>query len=184
MNPYLSRDEKELMVRILALGSILEQGIETYANLRSTDKKFLAELRRAKAFLERAIKIRMDYLDATAQEKLVEATQKLQLIFVPTDVARKQFAELAKLKTSVPIDMADFQDWYEFLIEHACKTCRRQDYTECPGRRILMKYDVFPYDPGATERCQYSYAEDEVAKGFGTVGEALMRAMQGQVRTG
>jgi hypothetical protein len=118
-------------------------------------------------------------MDKTAHVKLIEAIQKLQLIFVPTDAARKQFAELAKLKSTVSIDQSDFQDWYEFLIESSCKTCERQDYAECPARRILMKYDVFPYDPGATMRCQYSYVEDQVAKGVGTVGEALMRAMKG-----
>jgi hypothetical protein len=78
------------------------------------------------------------------------------------------------------MEQADFQDWYEFLIEHACKTCRRSDYAECSARRILMKYDVFPYDPGAKDHCQYSYAEDELAKGVGTVGEAMMRAMGGR----
>jgi hypothetical protein len=65
--------------------------------------------------------------------------------------------ELAEMKTHVPMNVEDFGDWYGFVIETTCKTCTREDYKQCPGRRVLSTYDVCAIDPGAVGKCQYSY---------------------------
>ena len=48
------------------------------------------------------------------------------------------------LKTTMPMETQDFQDWYEAVIETTCKTCQLEDFTTCQIRRVLTKYGVLP----------------------------------------
>lgn len=160
MNQYLSRDEKENLVRLMTLRVQLEKVIELYAGLKSVDKKFLSELRHARTRLEKSADIRLGYLDDQAKENLLLSIAKLRIMFMATPEAIQANKEMLQLKSTLPIDVEDFQDWYSFVIESTCKTCTRADYTECAARRVLSKYDVVPVDPEAKEKCQYSYASD------------------------
>jgi hypothetical protein len=162
MNPYLSRDEKEHFIRLTCLRLIIEQAIETYNGLKSTDKTFLSELRHARTRLDKALTIRSDALDKSAKEDLIKSVAKLQLMFLPTPEAKKAHKEMLELKSVLPVELEDFNDWYEFVIESSCKVCSRPDYEECPARRVLSKYGVYPIDPEAVGKCQYSYAEGVV----------------------
>ncbi|MDD4601479.1 hypothetical protein SDC9_04163 [bioreactor metagenome] len=173
MNSWLSRQEKVKLVRTLVLNSQLLFDIQDYENAKSTDKKFLADLRRGKAFLQRAIDKRLDYLDKTAALNLMESMSKIEVMFLPKVEAKKAYQDLAKLQSVLPMYISDFEDWYEFVIENTCKVCKRSDYENCPARRVLEKYDVCPNDPGAVARCQYGYNDEPV----GSVGEAFIKAL-------
>lgn len=160
MNAYLSRDEKENLVRLMTLRVQLEKVIELYSSLKNVDKKFLSELRHARTRLENSADIRLAYLDDQAKENLMVSIAKLRIMFMATPEAIQANKDMLQLKSTLPINVEDFQDWYEFVIEHSCKTCIKADYTECSARRVLSKYDVVPVDPEAKEKCQYSYASD------------------------
>lgn len=162
MNPYLAREEKEAFVRLLCLAVQLEQAIDTYAGFNSTDKTFLAELRHARTRLEKATKIRRGALTSDDDKKLIRDVSRVHLMFLATPEAKREHAEMLKLKSVIPMDGGDMNDWYEFVIESTCKVCRRTDYEACVARRILAKYGVWPVDPGAAGKCQYSY-QDGVA---------------------
>jgi hypothetical protein len=110
--------------------------------------------------LEKSADIRLGYLDDQAKENLLLSIAKLRIMFMATPEAIQMNKEMLQLKSTLPIDLEDFQDWYEFVIESTCKTCTRADYAECAARRVLTKYDVVPVDPEAKEKCQYSYASD------------------------
>jgi hypothetical protein len=160
MNQYLSRDEKENLVRLMTLRVQLEKVIELYSGLKNVDKKFLSELRHARTRLKKSADIRLGYLDDQAKENLLLSIAKLRIMFMATPEAIQANKEMLQLKSTLPIDVEDFQDWYSFVIESTCKTCTRADYAECAARRVLTKYDVVPIDPEAKEKCQYSYASD------------------------
>lgn len=160
MNAYLSRDEKENLVRLMTLRVQLEKVIELYSSLKSVDKKFLSELRHARTRLENSADIRLAYLDDQAKENLMLSIAKLRIMFMATPEAIQANKDMLQLKSTLPINAEDFQDWYEFVIEHSCKTCTKADYKECAARRVLSKYAVVPVDPEAKEKCQYSYASD------------------------
>ncbi|MCC5468576.1 DUF5651 domain-containing protein [Pelosinus baikalensis] len=160
MNQYLSRDEKENLVRLMTLRVQLEKVIELYSGLKNVDKKFLSELRHARTRLEKSADIRLGYLDEQAKENLMVSISKLRIMFMATPEAIQANKDMLQLKSTLPIDVEDFQDWYGFVIEHSCKTCTKADYKECAARRVLSKYDVVPVDPEAQEKCQYSYASD------------------------
>lgn len=160
MNSYLSRDEKENFVRLLCLAVQLEKAIDTYAGLSSTDKSFLAELRHARTRIEKATKMRRAALTPADDDKLIRDVSRVHLMFLPTPEAKKAHEETLKLKSTIPMDGGDMNDWYEFVIDTTCKVCRRADYVDCVARRILTTYGVWPVDPGACGKCQYSYQDD------------------------
>ncbi|MCC5468126.1 DUF5651 domain-containing protein [Pelosinus baikalensis] len=66
---------------------------------------------------------------------------KLRIMFMATPEAVQANKDMLQLKSTLPIYVEDFQDWYSFVIESTCKTCTRADYTECAARRVLSKYD-------------------------------------------
>lgn len=176
MNPYFSRQEKENFIRLMILEGILDVIIEDYEKVKKPDKQFMADMRRARTFTTKALNRRQSFLDDTAKRNFIEGMQRLEVLFVPKNEAKKQFQEVVKLQSVMPFEAADFQDWYEFLIEHACRNCTRKDFAECQARRILMKYDIYAYNPAATDICQYSYVEDNKQQGIGVIGEALLKA--------
>lgn len=157
MNSYLSRDEKENFVRLLCLAALMEKAVDTYAGVESTDKSFLAELRHSRTRLDKAIKIRRDALTPEDDEKLVKDVARVHLMFLPTPEAKKAHEETLKLKSVIPMDGGDMNDWYGFVIDTTCRVCQRQDFEQCDARRILSKYGVWPVDPDAKSKCQYSY---------------------------
>ncbi len=180
MNPYFSKQEKENFIRLMILEGITDAIIEDYEKTNKPDKQFMADLRRARTYTKKALDRRQSFLEPTAKQNFVEGMSRLDVLFVPKREAKQHFLEAAKLNSVIPFPAEDFKDWYEFMIEHTCKTCTRGDYQECPARRILMKHDIYPYDPSATTTCQYSYVQTE--QGIGTVGEALLAVMSKSVR--
>lgn len=163
MNPYVSKEEKANLVRLMVLQPLLSELITVYAGLKSTDKKFLTELKHGQTRLKKAVDIRLDDLEPDAMENLTKSVAKMHLMFLPTPEAKKAHKEAQEIRTHFPMAMDDFEDWYGFVIEHTCKTCARADYEECAARRVLTKYDVFPVDPEAKGKCQYSYTDSVAA---------------------
>jgi len=158
MNNYLAREEKNNLVRLMILKVQLEKVLETYSALGNVDKAFLADLRHSKTRLHKATEIRVGYLDDDAKKNLLSAISKLHITFLPTPEAKKAHKEMLELQSMMPIAVEDFENWYEFIIETTCKPCTKLDYEECPARKVLLKYGIFPADPGAKDKCQYSYA--------------------------
>lgn len=177
MNPYLSRKEKENFVRLSLLEGLLDIIIEDYASTKRNDKQFMADLRRARTYSAKALNRRLSFLDLDAQRDLNMTMQRMELLFVPRNEVKRHYQEVAKLNSVVALESEDFNNWYEFLIEHACRTCERKDFKECKARQILMKYGIYAYNPAAVDLCQYSYIETEdQQQGVGVVGEALLKA--------
>lgn len=157
MNLYVSANEKAQLIRVILMQDILSDAIDVYAGLDSTDKTFLAEMRHGRTRIEKAIKFRRAALDKEADDKLTVSVGKLHPMFLPTPEAKKAHKELFEIQKVLPIDIEDLQDWYGFAIESTCKNCTKSDYAECPARRVLSKYEICPIDPGAKDKCQYSY---------------------------
>ena len=157
MNSYLSREEKENFVRATALVALLEVTIDGYSKAKSTDPAFLRYMRTGRTMLAKALTMRADALDPDAKAEFAKQVARLELICVPTPEAKKAHQELIALKTTIPMDIQDFEDWYENVIEGTCKKCLRADFQECKARRVLTKYGVYPIDPEAKTKCQYSY---------------------------
>lgn len=176
MNAYLSRAEKEHFVRLKLLWGLLDLMIEDYEKANKPDKEFMGNLRRARTYVRKASDRRTGFLDSKARDDLNATVSRMELLFVPRREVLKYYQEIEKLNAVIRFDQADFEDWYEFLIEHACKTCARADFADCRARQILMKYGVYAYNPAAVAQCQYSYHETEAPFGIGSVGEALIKA--------
>lgn len=177
MNPYLSREEKANFVRVTAMLAQLEDTIEAYSKARSIAPEFLRYLKTGRTWLAKAMTMRGDALDADAKLEFAKQASRMTCIFVPTAEAKKANAELLALKTTLPMEAQDFEDWYETVIEATCKICERDDYADCNIRRVLTKYGVYPIDPEACGKCQYSYAEPfELSPKLQQVAKELLQA--------
>jgi hypothetical protein len=157
MNAYLSREEKANYIRATALAAQLELTIDSYASAKNTDPEFLKYLRMGRTMLTKALIMRSDALDIDVKNEFAKQVSRLELICAATPEAKKAHKELLELQTTLPMELQDFEDWYESVIETTCKKCLCEDFTECKTRRVLVKYGVYPIDPGAIEKCQYSY---------------------------
>lgn len=147
MNSYLSRDEKENIVRLMTLRFQLEKVIELYSCLKNVDKNFLSELRHARTRLENSADIRLAYLDEQAKENLMASIAKLRIMFMATPEAIQANKDMLQLKSTLPINVEDFQDWFEFVIEHSCKNAPRrtiQNVQHAESCQNMMLFQLIP----------------------------------------
>lgn len=157
MNAYLSKEEKHHFIRLSALALLIEPIIDEYSQAKSTDKDFLKYLRMGSTLINKALEMRGAALEKDAKADFVKQVRRLEFICVPTLEAKKAHAELLTLRSTIPMEIEDFQDWYSAVIETTCKRCYTDNFAECPIRKVLSKYGVYPIDPEAKGKCQYSY---------------------------
>ena len=157
MNSYLSKEEKQHFVRATALVALIEETINGYASAKSTDPGFLKYLRMGRTMIGKALTMRGDALDPSAKEEFYKQTGRLEFICVPRAEAKKEYAQLLAMQSTIPMETKDFEDWYCSVIETTCKKCCTEKYEECQIRGILTKYGVYPIDPTAVGKCQFSY---------------------------
>ena len=165
MNPYFSKQERENFIRLMILEGLLENIINEYASTRQQDKQFMADIRRARTYAKKALDRRQSFLEPVAKRNFVEAVDRLDVLFVPKREAIKHYQEIAKIQQTIHFSANDFKDWFEFTIEHTCRTCTREDYENCKGRKVLMEYDMYAWTPGAVGSCQSSYVQPDQGVG-------------------
>lgn len=136
---------------------MIEETINGYASAKSTDPGFLKYLRMGRTMIGKALTMRGDALDPSAKEEFYKQTGRLEFICVPRSEAKKEYAQLLAMQSTIPMETKDFEDWYCSVIETTCKKCCTEQYTECQIRGILTKYGVYPIDPTAVGKCQFSY---------------------------
>ena len=162
---YLSRNEKNNLVQFVSMQGMIEGTINRYADTPNPNKEFLKNLRASLTYMTKAVKMRTDALDDDAMVGFAKDVAKLEpVLFVPTDKARKEYKELAEMKSNIHMTKDDFEDWYEAIIENTCQICTEKDYKACTMYRILMKYDIVAINPEAKNTCPYSYLESEEAQ--------------------
>ena len=166
MNAYLSKEEKHHFIRLSALALLIEPIIDEYSQAKSTDKDFLKYLRMGSTLINKALEMRGAVLEQEAKADFVKQVRRLEFICVPTPEAKKAHAELLALRSTIPMEIEDFQDWYSAVIETTCKRCYTDNFAECPIRKVLSKYGVYPIDPEAKGKCQYSYVGTPEAEGL------------------
>lgn len=160
---YLAKNEKDNFAQFVALLASVENVLESLKNIKSTDKTYLKYLRTGRAWLEKAVNLRLANLDNDAAVDFMKHIQRIEpVVFCPSDRAKKEFKELEKMKSHLHIAMEDFQDMYCFVIEATCKTCVEENYKRCPLYPILMKHDIVAVSPEGI-RCPYSYVDNEEA---------------------
>ena len=158
MNKYVAGTEKERLIRIFLLNQLLVRSIDEYVEF-DTNKQFVGNLKRSKYFLKKALDQRLECLDKDAEINFIKSINKVGFAFLPKAEAKRELESTKKLSNVIPIHKDDLEDWIGFMIESACKTCKREDFTECQGRKVLTKYDIAPWMPDAKDCCQYSYVE-------------------------
>jgi len=156
MNRIIPSLEKERLIRLFLFHRFLEIAINEYAAYEN-DKTFMANIRRGKSFLKKALDQRLEALDTDAEIKLISDINKVGFAFLPKLEAKREMQRERESKDFYHIHKNAMHDWVAFTIESTCKVCQRSDFDNCPGRKVMMEHDI-PDNPGA-QGCQYSYVE-------------------------
>jgi len=159
MNSYLSSNEKILFTRITLLTGLLEETIKTYEGMKNVDKGFMRCLRSGNTWTMKALEKRREFLTQDAAIDLIKNVSHTELIFTPTDKAKKEFDRVKEMTGTLHMSLEDFEDWYCSVIPFTCGKCTRKDYEKCKQRKFMMKFSCVPVNLKATCTCQYNYLD-------------------------
>lgn len=159
MNSYLSRNEKILFTRITLLTGLLEETIKTYELMKNVDSGFMRCLRTARTWTEKALKVRRTFMTKDAAMDLIKNVRHTELIFTPTDKAKKEFERVKEMTGTLHMTLEDFEDWYCAIIPFTCGKCTNKDYENCKQRKFMMKFGCVPVNLNPTCTCQYNYLD-------------------------
>lgn len=160
MTPYLSRAEMQIFIHLCATAVELQKAINSTGKKKSLDAKdkaYLKNMRTAHTYIKKAVDIRHDALDKDNQCEIGTRLKHIDYQLLPNDTAQREIKRLNKLTSMVHMDDDDFKDWYCDTIPETCGKCRKQNYKMCRMRAILMKFGIWPVNPDAVGKCQYSY---------------------------
>ena len=167
MTPYLSRAEMQVFIHLCATTVELKKAIssaEKKKTLDDQDKKYLKNIRTSYTFIKKAVDIRHNALDKENQHEVGTRLSHVDYQLLPSDKAQKEIARLNKLTNMVHMDNDDFLDWYCDTIPETCGKCQKSKYKMCRLRAILMKFGIWPVNPNAVGKCQYSYPGADIRK--------------------
>jgi hypothetical protein len=138
--PYLNRDQQEQLL-------LLTLNIVTLEELAKQDKfRFAAgDLRRARAFAQRAYDAIKDRLDPHDLQKIAKVAEQSKLVIR---------AKTQPTKDQAVIDVTLLQDLTAYAIGNHCRGCERHDWKKCYLRALLMDTWCPPAQETKTD-CQY-----------------------------
>lgn len=161
---YLGRNEKNGFIQFVALQASCENVLRDLGERKGVNKEYLRYLRTGRAWMEKAINLRLANLDRDAQLDFQKHIRRVDpVVFIPSSEAKREFRELERMGNTLHMSLDDFQDWYGEYIEKACKICTKAEYKACPVYNILMKYDIVAVSPDG-KYCPFSYVDSEEAR--------------------
>lgn len=157
MNKYISDKERKHVVRLGAVMNTRDEAVADYALTKKVDKEYIKAIKMMGSFAERALKLRMSYLDGEAQSKLMSDASKNTIAVQWKDGAQKAYKEFLQLDSVTGVETTDFFDIVELTIAGWCQKCNGEVPT-CQLRSYFIKYDV-PINPenAETEGCPFRY---------------------------
>lgn len=159
---YLNKSEKNNLVQFASLLGMVEKSIEDIGEIPTTDKEYLRYLRTGRSWLAKAIELRLDNLDDDACRDFLKHTKRIEpILFIPSSQAKKEWALVKEMESTVCIPIDQFQDLYCEVIEKTCKVCVEKDYKKCGMYLPLLENNITAISPDAVDRCPYSYVDNE-----------------------
>lgn len=157
MNKYISDKERKHVVRLGAVMNTRDEAVADYSLTKNPDKEFIKAIKMMGSFAERALKIRMGYLEPQSQAKLMSDAQKNTIAVQWKDGAQKEYKALLALDSVTPVDTDDLFNIVELTVAGWCQKCNGE-VAVCELRSIFVKYDI-PIRPenAEMEGCPFRY---------------------------
>lgn len=155
---YLSVHEKGDAVRLLAYNDGLEETLQRWQKQPNQDKKLITYIRYAHTYLNKLCHAIFEPLDDKELKKILSYAKKVAVATMYTAEAKKEYEDMMRMDSVMPIDMDDFYDICEQAVEVCNKSCQKgkDEQRKCHLREILMRHDVKVADDHAPEgKCPY-----------------------------
>lgn len=151
---YLNAEDKQDLLRLVTFYVNLNEVAEKWARL-GRSKELIKYLRMAKTLLDKICFAITDELDEDAKTNLMAYSKKLQVKIVHSDQSRKEYQEMLKMDSVVPMAVDDLYDLVANVCGEYCRLlCKNENEKECKARQIMMRYDV-PVANTRGEGCPY-----------------------------
>jgi len=153
---YLNAEEKQDLLKLVTFYVNINEMAEKWDKLNRS-KTLIKYLRMAKSLLDKVCFAITDELDEDAKINIMTYSKKLQVKIVHSDQSRKEYQEMLKMDSVVPMAVDDL---YELVAEICGEYCRLlcskndEEVKECMARQIMMRYDV-PIARTNGEGCPY-----------------------------
>lgn len=106
-------------------------------------------LKTAATFFDKAYRGVVDALNDEERLKLIRSLTGVNLVFVTKSMMKQDEPDAVTIHVDVVRDMA------EDVIDTVCKSCTREDFTDCKIRKCFHLTEVEPCDCAAEGKCQY-----------------------------
>jgi hypothetical protein len=157
---YLNRDEKNATLAYGAFLDFLASQIAKWTQAKYP-RGALANLKRARAFADKALQEVLEGLDTEEVRKIRAEIPRMEIVTTYRANALQEYRKLTQATEVTPVATDDLLSIAELTIEGYCKRCRNHGtlVEGCHVRKLFVKYDVEPltYDPG--EGCPYRYGQ-------------------------
>lgn len=153
---YLNAEDKQDVLKLVTFYVNLNQMAETWSKLGKS-KTLVKYLRMAKSLLDKICISITDELDEDAKKNLMAYSEKLQVKVVHTDQSKKEYQEMLKMDSVVPMAVDDLYELVEEVCGEYCRllcTKKEDEVKECRARQIMGRYDV-PVARIMGEGCPY-----------------------------
>jgi len=183
LNKYLSSSERDEMLKLGAVESLFMKMEENYSQVKNVDKEMMKYIRTAKTFADKALRIRMKYMDIDEIVKLVEQTRKHRIVVRPRDKVIMEQKEVDKMQEVTVLKTDDFLDFVSWIINFSCVHCTNEgkEVEECGLKRLLIMNDVEVINADADRYCPYSYMEEQAVP-KGEKSEKVMKVLASEVK--
>lgn len=141
---YLNADDKQDVFRLVTFYVNINDMADKWARLKRS-KELVKYLRMAKSLLDKVCFAITEELDEDAKTNLMAYSDKLQVKIVHNDQSKREYQEMLKMDSVVPMAVDDLYELVEGICGEYCRLlCNKggEEVKECKARQIMMRYDV------------------------------------------
>jgi len=155
---YLNIHEKGDAVRLLAYNEGLHETLERWKKQPNQSKTLITYIKYAHTYLDKLCHAIFEPLDDVELKKILNYAKKVSVATMYTAEAKKEYEDMMKMDSIMPVEMDDFYDICEQAVEVCNKACKKgpEEQKGCRLREILMRHDVSVADERAEAgKCPY-----------------------------
>ena len=147
MTTYLNHDDKVHVVKLVGCIAVIEEAQERRKFPELFGKERWADLKRAKAFLHRALDGLADRIGYEQARKVVNMARSHKLVL------EGKAAPVTAGEVAVKVD--SLFDLAEHAIANHCSGCTKPDHYKCRLYQVLDAVDIPPAETTTTAGCPY-----------------------------
>lgn len=147
MKTYLNQDDRKTVLMLVGFLNVFEEAESKKHFPELFGKDRWSDLKRAKAFLRKALDGLADRIGYDQAKKIVNMSRTHDLALVGKAAPKDE--------STFVLTEDQLFDIAEFAIGHNCTSCTKQDYKSCRLFQVLDEVDIPPAETKTTNDCPY-----------------------------